>query len=249
MTAFYQQVTRFLDGEAYIYPATATKDACVYCRGSKTNASFPTCFTCDQRNMKASRPDRLGFGIYAVNMKQSGRVMRDYKKSATATMPGSFDMAKQIVTCLAYLGIIRALERDQFDAVTYVPSLSSRTGPHPLQIVLKRALEKIQDAPPLTDALQPSDLNGMEEQWKRSIRPENFNCCHQLTGQRILLIDDTWASGGHMLSAVGALRQGGVQHVTATALARWLKDGFGTTPTILETMRRQKPSFSNYQFF
>ncbi len=43
----------------------------------------------------------------------------------------------------------------------------------------------------------------------------------------MLLIDDTWAMGGHAQSAVLALRKAGAGRVSVLVVARWLKEDFG----------------------
>lgn len=53
-----------------------------------------------------------------------------------------------------------------------------------------------------------------------------------------LLIDDTWVSGGTMLSAVLSLRQAGAAEVSTLALARWLNPTFSATKTFVSTMDR-----------
>jgi adenine/guanine phosphoribosyltransferase-like PRPP-binding protein len=46
-------------------------------------------------------------------------------------------------------------------------------------------------------------------------------------GSHVLLIDDTWASGGHAQSAVLALRAAGASRVSVLVVARWLKEDYG----------------------
>jgi adenine/guanine phosphoribosyltransferase-like PRPP-binding protein len=43
----------------------------------------------------------------------------------------------------------------------------------------------------------------------------------------VLLIDDTWATGGHAQSAVLALRKAGAAQVSVLVVARWLKEDYG----------------------
>lgn len=44
-------------------------------------------------------------------------------------------------------------------------------------------------------------------------------------GRHVLLIDDTWTSGGHALSATLALRASGADQISVLVLARWLTLG------------------------
>jgi orotate phosphoribosyltransferase len=43
----------------------------------------------------------------------------------------------------------------------------------------------------------------------------------------VLLIDDTWTTGGHAQSAVLALRKAGATRVSVLVVARWLKEDYG----------------------
>ncbi len=43
----------------------------------------------------------------------------------------------------------------------------------------------------------------------------------------MLLIDDTWTTGGHAQSAVLALRRAGAAWVSVLVVGRWLKEDYG----------------------
>lgn len=52
----------------------------------------------------------------------------------------------------------------------------------------------------------------------------HFLCGGQLhQGSHVMLIDDTWASGGHAQSGALALRKSGASKVSVLVVARWLK--------------------------
>jgi adenine/guanine phosphoribosyltransferase-like PRPP-binding protein len=57
---------------------------------------------------------------------------------------------------------------------------------------------------------------------------ENF-VAPRMSGQHVLLVDDTWATGGHGESAAAALKRAGAARVTLLVLARWLNMGRGRT--------------------
>lgn len=63
----------------------------------------------------------------------------------------------------------------------------------------------------------------------------NFSVLDRIpSSSHVLLIDDTWTSGGHSQSAALALRYAGAEYITLLVLARWLSEGFDyTTPTWL----------------
>lgn len=45
----------------------------------------------------------------------------------------------------------------------------------------------------------------------------------EVRGRHVLLVEDTWTTGGNAQSAALTLRHGGAASVTIVALARWLK--------------------------
>lgn len=54
-----------------------------------------------------------------------------------------------------------------------------------------------------------------------------------IMGRHVLVIDDTWTSGGHAQRAASALRAAGASAVTILVLARWLDPTFGPTGTFI----------------
>jgi orotate phosphoribosyltransferase len=57
----------------------------------------------------------------------------------------------------------------------------------------------------------------------RGARPDHFRAGEPVPpGAHVLVIDDTWASGGHAQSAVLALRAAGAGRVSVLVVARWL---------------------------
>ena len=69
----------------------------------------------------------------------------------------------------------------------------------------------------------------------RSFRPENFVVANQVAGQHVLLIDDTWTTGGHAESTAAALKRAGAARVTLLVLARWLDSRRGRTEEFVKT--------------
>ena len=92
-----------------------------------------------------------------------------------------------------------------------VPSSRGRPGPHPLQALLGGFL-----AVPWTELhIRPgADL------WARALDPGRFRAPGPLTGAAVLLLDDTWTSGGSAQSAAVALKCAGARSVAAVVLGR-----------------------------
>lgn len=225
----------------YLTPAVSTPGlTCVKCRGTVT-PGFLTCYKCGNTYPPEAFPDALGFGIFAKANTQSGTIMRRYKGELHS------EEHRTIVLALAMLGIRQALQLFDIDTVTIVPSLSDRIGPHPLRQIVDRAVNKTSKQAAFKDCLAAHNPVANP----RGYMPSNFQVSDQgVQNRRILLIDDTWASGGHLLSATNALRQHGALRVYAISLARWLTDGNSYRQTdILERASLGSTSFSTYQFF
>lgn len=99
-----------------------------------------------------------------------------------------------------------------------VPSLPARPSAHPLRrLVTGRAAGA---EVPLVAAASVQN--------PRAVNSDHFACGMQLPEEaHVLLIDDTWATGGHIQSAALALRKAGAARVSALVVARWLKEDYG----------------------
>jgi hypothetical protein len=92
-----------------------------------------------------------------------------------------------------------------------VPSGRGRAGPHPLQALAGRYLS----LPWLSLCPRPGG-----DPWARSLDPARFRSRQQMTGARVLLLDDTWASGASAQSAAAALKRGGARSVAVVVIGR-----------------------------
>jgi hypothetical protein len=74
----------------------------------------------------------------------------------------------------------------------------------------------------------------------RDINPDHFRTDARLPeDSHALLIDDTWAGGGHAQSAALALRRAGAAHVSVLVVARWIKEDFGGNARFLREFAGQ----------
>jgi hypothetical protein len=97
-----------------------------------------------------------------------------------------------------------------------VPSCRGRSGPHPLQELLCGCLR----LPWAALLAQPgADL------WARALDPDRFRAPRPLPGAAVLLLDDTWTSGGTAQSAAVALKRAGARCVATVVLGRHLPGG------------------------
>ncbi|WP_172121335.1 hypothetical protein [Actinomyces faecalis] len=57
----------------------------------------------------------------------------------------------------------------------------------------------------------------------RQVRPDAFTVTDVAHVRHVLVVDDTWVSGGTAMSGVWTLRDAGIPLVTTLALARWVR--------------------------
>lgn len=177
---------------------------------------YPRCFPCnEQRNAHGDQlADYTGFLSYAVRDTQSGYVMHGYKAGA-----GGVEEHKTLVALLGLVGIglhASCAGRLAGVPVTHwatVPSLRGRPGPHPLRRLLLPAM--VGDEVTLSAGAAVGDA--------RSVDPGHFMAPPLGgLGSHVLLVDDTWARGGHAQSAAAALKAADADAVSVLLLARWL---------------------------
>jgi orotate phosphoribosyltransferase len=77
-------------------------------------------------------------------------------------------------------------------------------------------------------------------QQPRAVNPDHFTCGVSLTeDSHVLVIDDTWATGGHVQSAILAVRKAGAGRVSALIIARWLKEDFKDNKQFITDLRNR----------
>jgi hypothetical protein len=94
-----------------------------------------------------------------------------------------------------------------------VPSLPARPGEHPLHQVVS----------PFAPGREAGLTAVALVRYPRDVSPDHFTAADQLPpGSHVLLLDDTWVSGGHAQSAALALRKAGSARVSLLVVARWM---------------------------
>lgn len=185
-------------------------------------------------------PDLLGFITYAGALdpiQQAGRLMRNYKNP----YPGSAYTTVALLAALALRGHSRcaaSLLDQPVSAWATVPSLPPKDSPHALNKIVRSLSRRGSTEIVLSGIANPAN--------PREVNGAHFTVHNPQTGGHVLLIDDTWTSGGHALSAALALRTAGAEYVSVLALARWLKIGWEATTE--EWARRQLATDYSPQF-
>ena len=94
-----------------------------------------------------------------------------------------------------------------------VPSGRGRPGPHPLEALVRGRL-----ALPWVPLLARPGADA----WGRALDPGRFCAPGSVSGQAVLLLDDTWTSGGTAQSAAVALKRAGARSVAVVVAGRHL---------------------------
>jgi hypothetical protein len=179
---------------------------------------FERCFQCNehQRQTALGRlADRVAPLVYAVGGTQSGRVLRGYKGNPPDLMHISIVRVMLLLGVTGHAHCAGALAGAPVSHWAVVPSLPRKDGEHPLQAITAWLSQRRWPEVPLIAAENVDD--------SRSLNANHFTIAEPLpVGAHVLLFDDTWATGGHVQSAVLSLRDAGAGQVSVMIVARWL---------------------------
>jgi hypothetical protein len=107
--------------------------------------------------------------------------------------------------------IERAAGVPQWDQVAVVPSGQGRPGPHPLRDIVASSLP-LPEARLSCPAAVPARGREITVGWPR--------VASDVAGQAVLIVDDTWVSGGTAQSAAVALKRAGATRAAIVVLGR-----------------------------
>lgn len=202
----------------------------------------PMCPDCRYAAAIQGGPDLLGFMSYAGYLDpitQSGHMMRGYKSQSIPQATHWQTVA--LMSALALIGHVSCpgqLVGMPINAWATVPSLPPKPAMpvHPLHDIVQQL------ARPGASEVRLQAAVGVTA--PRGINRDHFTVSDGATpGQHVLLIDDTWTSGGHAMSAALALRAAGAAHVSVLVLARWLSIGWEATTVAWAKQRLVAPDF------
>jgi hypothetical protein len=216
-----------LTGSAYLRNvAWVAGTTCTVCAGVP-GIGYSVCIRCYQRKGLHGLADRLGFITYAWPQHQSGHVMHGYK--APAPTPASRALVATLLSygIVAHWPCMAGPAGELPDAWATVPSLKARPGLHPITTIAQAPLKAFPQVP-----VVPSPLPGDP----RGFVPANFSV-GPIQADHVLLLDDTWATGGHLQSAAAALKASGAKRVTTLVVARWLDPTWADTPKVINSLK------------
>ena len=120
-----------------------------------------------------------------------------------------------------------------FDLVTTVPSTSrERDEHHPLRRIVGEL------ARPTRERYERLLIRSHREVPERTFDPGKYDVTRSLTGQSVLLVDDTWTTGSCAQSAAAALRGAGAGPVAAVVIGRHVKPDWRENDRRLHALAR-----------
>ncbi len=185
---------------------------------SGPRTGFTRCRSCSDSTGRVSHPVTRVVPISLMTTSSDDQLyhlLRSYKRFSTNSMLIA-RVAALIGRHLSTHG--RCLAGDEgWDLVTTVPSTKGKTD-HPLVRAVRR-LAGLKDnyAELLIPHTGPFD---------RTARDDMFAATQDLTGQRVLLIDDTFTSGAHVQSAASALSLAGARIAGTLVVGRLIDPGY-----------------------
>jgi hypothetical protein len=179
------------------------------------------CYQCASRAGYLGLADDLGFVTYGWAGGQAGHVMHAYKANGQT----SFQLVSSLLAfaVVAHWDCVARDAGSHPDGWAYVPSLAGRPGAHPLAQIASRIMGTVPNVPVIANPVQDG---------ARTFNANHFTV-HGTTARHVLLLDDTWTTGGHLQSVSAALKAAGVERVTGLAVARWIDPNWATTKTFI----------------
>jgi len=191
-------------------------EVCACCRGP-ARRGFARCFQCGLHAERA--PGLLADVVAPVACAPKGsRLATDlwrYKSGRAGSREAGSALLAMLLVFLHDQGP-RVWQRAGAAAPTcacVVPSGRGRPGPHPMQELVRGCL-----ALPWAALVARPGGNP----WTRGLDPGRFRAPEPLAGAAVLLLDDTWTSGGTAQSAAMALKRAGARSVAVVVLGRHL---------------------------
>lgn len=212
-------------------PVRQDRVTCAVCT-TPIEARFSLCFACNGHRAHGGVADAVAPITYAVAMQQSGYVMRGYKAH-----PPVRDHYRLVwmFTLLALSKHGRCAEVTVNAPVTHwaaVPSLPAKPTPHPFRRIVAGSAPGTEIR--LVAAPRPSA--------PRTLDANHYRADVRLpAGSHVLLLDDTWAKGGHAQSAALAVRRAGAGKVSIMVAARWIKREYADNARFLDGLPDYDP--------
>jgi predicted amidophosphoribosyltransferase len=178
-------------------------------------ADYDRCYACTQRK---SQLDVVVPVSYSVGHEQLHHALASYKRlSGEVARRLAFQLAAVLWRWLTQheVCVARAVGTAEFPLVTTVPSGdSARDEIHPLRRIVGELVGPTRDR---HERLLRRSTTIVDA---RAYDPGKYVALRPLDGEPVLLIDDTWTTGGNAQSAAAALRAAGAGPLGAVVIGR-----------------------------
>ncbi|MHB1615509.1 MAG: ComF family protein [Actinomycetes bacterium] len=199
---------------------------CTVCH-SMVAEGYTTCYPCQEAKwaLDSATADITAFVSMAPRGEQMARELLSYKDTRVPDQHRTRMVTGLGAVLWKWLGrhelcVARPLGFDGFDVVTTVPSTSGRQGHHPLVQVVAGVVTGSEARYEDLLVLRRPELE------QRAHAMDRYATTREVTGRRVLVVDDTWTTGAHAQSARGALKAAGASGVAIVAIGRWFNPGY-----------------------
>ena len=183
-------------------------------------AGFARCYQCDlaASELGGLLADAVAPVGYAVRGEALATDLRQYKSeraSPAAAAAAASRLREMLAGFLDRHGAALCTAAGMTagpTAVAMVPSGQGRLGTHPLAGLVRACV----DLPFVRLAVDTTELHD------RGVNPRWVRVCDPVAGADVLVIEDTWVSGGSAQSAACALKLAGARRVAIVVLGRHL---------------------------
>lgn len=209
--------------ENYLVPVRPDgPGVCLIC-ATGIQTDFKICHKCNQaKKILNQRADIVSPIALAVWNEQLAYELSAYKNSAQDEVKSELRLRLAALLWRWLSNHEKCLARQagvsSFKIVTTVPSTSSRSD-EPLAKIVGGIVGITKDR--YRSLLQ----SNRDKSSSRDFESDKYIAPAQLEGEAVLLIDDTWTSGGHAQSASFALKQAGAGSVGVVVIGRRLDTG------------------------
>jgi hypothetical protein len=216
-------------------PAPAAAGVCSTC-WTFHDPGFDECYRCGHQPNDA---DVVVPITYSVGNGQMHHSLRHYKDGATRRIRDRFTLELAAVLWRFLLGheycVATAANAREFSLLTVVPSATTQRDDSRWR--LRYLVGEVVDhtAERFEGVLRPTDSGTPGHQYD----PSRYQARRPLDGDDVLLIDDTWTTGGSVQAAAYALKRAGARTVGVVVMGRHINREYGDNDERL----RQLPPF------
>lgn len=217
-------------------PPQGTEGACDFCLGT-CGLSYSLCYKCSQHWLPQLPDVKYACDLIvpctvAVSPSPWYTTMWQYKRGSRRD--DILLVAQVLKVWLSnHMGRVTKAIGGPPTVAAVVPSTSA-SMPTPLYQIVSQQ-------PKLCDSVLPSAVRyiGPSASWKRSyLSPDSFSVDpEEVSGQRMVLVEDTWVTGSTALSAAIAIRRAGAAKLALIPIARMVKADDGMTDDYKEAIR------------